>query len=80
MRASPDYRGMPPAAALADFRERIARYEAAYETIGDRTMHYVKLINMVTPAGGHMDVNRISGCVEAKLERADMKALNNLLN
>ena len=66
MRASPDYRGMPPAAALADFRERIARYEAAYETIGDRTMHYVKLINMVTPAGGHMDVNRISGCAEIK--------------
>lgn len=66
MRFSPDYRGMDMDKALADFRERIRKYEAVYETITDRTLHYVKLIDMVT-GRGHMDVNRISGYIPGKM-------------
>lgn len=32
--------------ALRDFRERIRKYEEVYETITDRNMHYIKLIDM----------------------------------
>ena len=32
--------------ALEDFRDRIAKYEEVYETITDRNMHYIKLIDM----------------------------------
>jgi 6-phosphofructo-2-kinase/fructose-2,6-biphosphatase len=53
-------------AALADFKARITMYEAVYETITDRTLHYVKLIDMVT-GRGHMDVNRISGYIPGKM-------------
>lgn len=66
MRFSPDYQGMDMDAALADFKERIRKYEAVYETITDRSMHYVKLIDMVT-GRGHMDVNRISGYIPGKM-------------
>lgn len=66
MRFSPDYAGMDMDAALADFKDRIAKYESIYETLIDRTMHYVKLINMVT-GRGHMDVNRISGYIPGKM-------------
>lgn len=31
-----------------DFRARIRKYEDGYETIMDRTLHYIKLIDMVT--------------------------------
>ena len=34
------------AQALKDFRDRIAKYEEVYETITDRNMHYIKLIDM----------------------------------
>jgi 6-phosphofructo-2-kinase / fructose-2,6-biphosphatase 3 len=66
MRFSPDYRGINMEAALADFKERILKYQSVYETITDRTMHYVKLIDMVT-GRGHMDVNRISGYIPGKM-------------
>ena len=32
--------------ALNDFKERIEKYEEVYETITDRNMHYIKLIDM----------------------------------
>ena len=32
--------------ALADFKERIKKYEEVYEAITDRTLHYIKLTNM----------------------------------
>jgi len=66
MRYSPDYRGMDMDAALVDFKDRIGKYEAVYQTITDRSMHYVKLIDMVT-GRGHMDVNRISGYIPGKM-------------
>lgn len=37
--------------ALADFRARIKKYEEVYETITDRSLHYIKLIDMVTGKG-----------------------------
>ena len=32
--------------ALADFQARIAKYEEVYQTLTDRNMHYIKLIDM----------------------------------
>jgi len=32
--------------ALKDFQDRIAKYEEVYETITDRSLHYIKLIDM----------------------------------
>ena len=66
MKYSPDYMGMDMDAALADFKTRIKMYENVYETIIDRSLHYVKLIDMVT-GKGHMDVNRISGYIPGKM-------------
>lgn len=66
MKYSPDYKGVEMEKALEDFRERISKYEAVYETISDRSLHYVKLINMVT-GRGYMDVNRISGYLPGKM-------------
>lgn len=39
--------GAPPC-PFQDFRARIRKYEDGYETIMDRTLHYIKLIDMVT--------------------------------
>lgn len=73
LRFSPDYDGVGVDAALADFRARIRKYEAVYETMADRTAHYVKLIDM-TSGAGHMDVNRISGYIPGKLVSYLMQA------
>ena len=35
--------------ALKDFQDRIRRYEEVYETITDRNLHYIKLIDMYAP-------------------------------
>ncbi|KAL4433083.1 hypothetical protein ABPG77_006510 [Micractinium sp. CCAP 211/92] len=66
MMYSPDYKGVDTEQALADFRARIRKYEDGYETIMDRTLHYIKLIDMVT-GRGYMDVNRISGYLPGKM-------------
>ncbi|GFR52044.1 hypothetical protein Agub_g14563 [Astrephomene gubernaculifera] len=63
---SSDYDGVDKAQAVADFLARIAKYEAVYEPISDRSMHYIKLIDMVT-GRGHMDINRISGYLPGKI-------------
>jgi hypothetical protein len=60
MRYSPDYAGLDPEVALTDFKSRIAKYLDVYEPIGDRRLHYIKVVDMVT-GRGYMDVNRISG-------------------
>uniref|UniRef100_A0A061SGZ3 6-phosphofructo-2-kinase / fructose-2,6-bisphosphatase n=1 Tax=Tetraselmis sp. GSL018 TaxID=582737 RepID=A0A061SGZ3_9CHLO len=66
MMFSPDYSGVDQERAIDDFKERIRRYEAVYETITDRNVHYIKLINMVT-GRGHLDINRISGYIPGKI-------------
>ncbi|KXZ48046.1 hypothetical protein GPECTOR_30g141 [Gonium pectorale] len=66
MQYSPDYTGVNVDKAVSDFLARIAKYEEVYEPISDRTMHYIKLIDMVT-GRGHMDINRISGYIPGKI-------------
>jgi hypothetical protein len=45
--------------ALADFRARIRKYEEVYETITDRSLHYIKLIDMVTGKGKKKKKGRV---------------------
>jgi hypothetical protein len=45
---SPDYTGMDEAEALADLTSRVAKYEAAYETITDDSQSYIKIFNLST--------------------------------
>ncbi len=45
---SPDYQGMDEAEALLDLRNRVAKYEAAYETIKDDSLSYIKIFNLST--------------------------------
>lgn len=66
MMYSPDYKDVNTEEALKDFQDRIAKYEEVYETITDRSLHYIKLIDMVT-GKGYMDVNRISGYIPGKM-------------
>ncbi|KAG1672615.1 hypothetical protein FOA52_002095 [Chlamydomonas sp. UWO 241] len=66
MKHSPDYEGTSVETALADFHRRVAKYEDVYETLEDRSVHYIKLIDMVT-GRGYMDVNRISGYIPGKI-------------
>jgi 6-phosphofructo-2-kinase len=57
----PDYLGMDPSAAIADFKQRIKNYEKAYQTISEDEeaagLSYIKLINV----GQKMISNRIHG-------------------
>eukprot|EP00891_Asterochloris_glomerata_P000953 jgi/Astpho2/953/gw1.00016.135.1_t len=66
MMYSADYKDVDTNEALDDFRSRIGKYEEVYETITDRELHYIKLIDMVT-GKGYMDVNRISGYIPGKM-------------
>jgi len=42
---SPDYKGMPEEEAMADVRDRVRKYEEAYETLDDDSLSYIKLFN-----------------------------------
>jgi 6-phosphofructo-2-kinase len=55
--SSPDFDGMPVADALHDLRNRVAKYEAQYETITDDSMSYIKIFNLSTK----LMVNHIYG-------------------
>jgi len=61
--SSPDYAGVPPREASADFRARIAHYESTYETVGDDEGSYVKLVGR----GRQLVLNRIDGYVPARI-------------
>lgn len=56
---SPDYEGVPEAEALADFRRRIAHYEAAYDPLLEDEGAWVKLIDR----GRQVVINRVYGYV-----------------
>lgn len=60
---SPDYAGMNPDLAVADFRARIAHYERAYEPIDDERASYIKVIDV----GQKLVVNRIHGYWPSRL-------------
>jgi hypothetical protein len=55
--SSPDFDGMPEADAIKDLRNRVAKYEAQYETITDDTLSYIKIFNLSTK----LMVNHIYG-------------------
>ncbi|KAK9493593.1 6-phosphofructo-2-kinase-domain-containing protein [Lipomyces doorenjongii] len=60
---SPDYIGQDPERAALDFRNRIRNYEKVYETISERDLTYVKLINV----GSQVIINRIQSYLESRI-------------
>ena len=63
---SPDYEGMDPDEAVADFRARIAHYASVYEPLADADAEgasYIKLIDV----GRVVEVHRLDGYLPAKL-------------
>merc|ERR1712157_339899 len=64
-----DYSGKDRAQALADFKERVRKYEEVYETISDEKdvegIRYIKLIN----AGQKLVSNNLDGFVMRKVQR-----------
>lgn len=63
---SPDYVGVDPDEAVADFRARIAHYASVYEPLadqGDDQLSYIKLIDV----GRVIVVHRLDGYLPAKL-------------
>lgn len=61
--SSPDYAGIDPEEAAADFRARIAHYERAYETVTDDEGSYVKMIGK----GAKVVLHRIDGYLPARI-------------
>jgi len=61
--AMPDYEGLDPNDAVADFRARISHYEEAYQTVDDDEGSYIKLIDV----GRQIQVNRVDGYLAAHL-------------
>jgi broad specificity phosphatase PhoE/predicted kinase len=60
---SPDYAHVDEATALADFRRRIAHYEAAYEPLADPSASFIKLVDV----GRQLVINRIDGYLPGRL-------------
>lgn len=60
---SPDYVGMDPEAAVADFRARISHYEQVYEPVADQDASWIKIIDV----GRQVVLNRIHGHLPARL-------------
>ncbi len=60
---SPDYAGVEPEAAAADFRQRIAMYKKTYSPITDVSSSYVKLID----AGRQIISNNIKSYLQSKI-------------
>jgi 6-phosphofructo-2-kinase len=48
VKSSPDYKGVHEEEALADLRQRVQKYEEAYETITDDSQSYIKMFNLST--------------------------------
>jgi broad specificity phosphatase PhoE/predicted kinase len=60
---SPDYDGVDPEEAAADFRRRIAHYERVYEPLSNPDNSYIKIIDV----GRQVVLNRIHGYLPARL-------------
>lgn len=60
---SPDYVGMDPDAAVADFRARIQHYESAYEPVDAKDASWIKIVDV----GRQVVLNRIHGHLPARL-------------
>lgn len=59
----PDYNGMTPEQAEADFRRRISHYEAAYEPVNEPHISYCKVINV----GQKVQCNLINGYLQSRI-------------
>eukprot|EP00127_Corallochytrium_limacisporum_P002109 Clim_evm3s108 gene=Clim_evmTU3s108 len=60
---SDDYKDIDPDQAETDFRERLAHYEANYQTVQDKAYSYIKIFNV----GQEMVANRIKGFLPTKV-------------
>lgn len=60
---APDYQGVDPDQAVADFRARIAHYEAAYEPIDSDSMSFVKLIDV----GARVEAQHVQGYIQGRI-------------
>lgn len=61
--SSPDYAGMDPEEAVADFRARIAHYEHVYETLEEDEGSFLKIIDR----GRRVVMNEIDGYLPARI-------------
>ncbi|MDQ3034676.1 MAG: 6-phosphofructo-2-kinase/fructose-2,6-bisphosphatase [Myxococcota bacterium] len=59
----PDYAGMDPERAVADFRARIAHYERGYQTVGEDEGSFVKVIDV----GRKLVAHRVDGYLPSRL-------------
>lgn len=59
----PDYAGIDPDQAVADFRARIAHYESAYEEMDEPDRSWIKLVDI----GERIVLNRIRGYLPSRL-------------
>jgi broad specificity phosphatase PhoE/predicted kinase len=60
---SPDYIGVDPDQAVADFRARIAHYERVYETVDEDALSSIRLFDVST----RVVANRIDGFIPTRL-------------
>ena len=60
VRASPDFKGLSEADALADLKERIGHYEGQYETVEDQEGAYIKLFNLSSKVAANQVFGRMS--------------------
>ena len=60
VRASPDFKGLSEADALADLKERIGHYERQYETVEDQEGAYIKLFNLSSKVAANQVFGRMS--------------------
>ncbi len=56
----------PHVQAVSDLRARVAKVEERYETLTDRTFHFIKLTDMPT-GRSNIDINRVSGYLQGRL-------------
>ncbi|KAG1453395.1 hypothetical protein G6F55_008163 [Rhizopus delemar] len=61
--SSPDYENLDPVDATQDYMNRISCYEAFYETMTEKDLSYMKLINM----GSQYVINVIRGYLESRI-------------
>ena len=57
---SPDFAGMTESEALNDLKERVKKYEAAYETIDDDDVSYIKVYNLSSKVLANQIYGRMS--------------------
>jgi broad specificity phosphatase PhoE len=62
-KATKDYRGVDVSTAVSDFQERIAKYAEVYETLTEKDLIWIKLID----GGREMSMNNIRGFLPSRI-------------